>query len=101
MKGFKFTKTKARLRDSRKISTSFIIEGQPKIKTRFNEDDLVTLEEEQFVSDQMSKLKQKHGSIRDIPRDEVLAGGFSRIFNGKSYVLFKRLVSGSGSVVLR
>jgi ubiquinone/menaquinone biosynthesis C-methylase UbiE len=101
MKGFKFTKRKAKLRDSRKISTSFAIEGQPTIKTRFNDDDLVTLKEEQLVSGQMARLKQKHGSIRDIPRDEVLAGGFSRIFNGKSYVLFKRLVAGSGSVVLR
>jgi SAM-dependent methyltransferase len=101
MNGFKVTKCKAKLRDSRKIATSFSIEGQQGIKTKFNADDEVTLEEELLTQLQMVKLQKKYGSVKDIPRDEVLAGGFSRIFNGKSYVLFKRLIAGSGSVVLR
>ncbi|HUC95340.1 MAG TPA: SNF2-related protein, partial [Candidatus Saccharimonadia bacterium] len=101
MKGFKFTKSKAKLRDSRRIATSFSIEGQQGVKTKFNEADRVTLEEERITQAQMTKLQRKYGSVKEIPRDEVLAGGFSRIFNGKSHVLFRRLVAGSGSVVLR
>jgi SNF2 family DNA or RNA helicase/ubiquinone/menaquinone biosynthesis C-methylase UbiE/biotin operon repressor len=101
MKGFKFTKSKAKLRDSRKIATSFSIEGQQEIKTKFNEADQVTLEEERLTQSEMVKLQRKYGAVKDIPRDEVLAGGFSRIFNGKSYVLFRRLIAGSGSIVLR
>jgi ubiquinone/menaquinone biosynthesis C-methylase UbiE/superfamily II DNA or RNA helicase len=101
MKGFKFTKSKAKLRDSRKIATSFSIEGRQGIKTKFNEADQITLEEERVTQIQMTKLQRKYGSVKDIPRDEVLSGGFSRIFNGKSHVLFRRLVAGSGSVVLR
>lgn len=101
MKGFKFTKSKAKLRDSRKISTSFTIEGQQGLRTKFNKADEVTLEEERVTQSQMGKLQRKYGSVKNIPREEVLSGGFSRIFNGKSHVLFRRLVAGYGSVVLR
>ena len=101
MKGLKFTKSNAKLRDSRKIATSFTIEGQRGVKTRLNSEDQITLQEEQLIQREMVKLQRRYGAVRDIPRDEIIVNGLSRIFNGKSYVLFRQLTSGSGAVVLR
>jgi ubiquinone/menaquinone biosynthesis C-methylase UbiE len=100
IKAIKFKKTKASLRDSRKIATTMTL-GQSALNVSFNTADKEALLEEQEVLGEMDGLKKQFGRINQIPRDEIISRGLSRIFNGRRYVLFKRLQKGSGAVVVR
>ncbi len=100
IKSLKFKKTKESLRDSRKMAVAFEI-GEHVVETVFNEDDQTILAEEQAVLRRMDDLKATYGGVAMIPREEVLRSGFARVFNGKRYVLFKRLSSESGAVAIR
>lgn len=99
--GFKFKKTDVKLRDSRRITTSFAFEDSRTMEARFNQDDQRVLEEEQHVLQQMSHLKRLYGFIQNIPREQIFKSGLSRAFTGKTYVLFKSLESGHGAVITR
>lgn len=101
LNGFKLKKTSVKLKDSRKIATTFILNGKRKIETRLNLNDKKVLDEEQATLHQMSQLKRQYGSIQDIPKEEVYRSGLARIFTGKTYVLFKRLNSADGAVIGR
>ncbi len=99
--GLKFAKTTDRLKDTRKIAEEFWIKGQRKVQARLTRQDHEILEEESDILSRMQALKQQHGDIREIPPEEVILNGFSRIFNGKKHILFSRLRSAIGSVILR
>jgi ubiquinone/menaquinone biosynthesis C-methylase UbiE len=101
--GFKLRKPdkEPNMKDSRKIATEFVIGDSQMIRTILNAADQHILEEEQQLTVDMNAIKEKHQSIKGIPAEEIIRGGYSRIFNGKSYVLFKGLQSAAGAVVLR
>lgn len=101
LSGFKFTKTDVRLKDSRRIVTTFMLNGRSKIKAQFNQTDQEVYEEEQSVMELMKKLKKQYGTIRDVPKEVIYETGLARAFTGISYVLFKSLESGDGAVITR
>ncbi|MDO8591529.1 MAG: SNF2-related protein [bacterium] len=101
LQGFKFDKTDVKLRDSRKIVTSFILSEKKKLKARFNQTDQRVLEEEQATIKSMKQLKSLYGSVENIPKEKVIRRGLARAFTGKTYVLFKSLDSGDGAVITR
>lgn len=100
LKAFKFKQTEGKLRDSRRILSSFEFGGRSN-EVKFNDEDRAVLEEEQKVTADGNALKTKYKEIQAIPRDVVIANGFVRMNNGKRYVLFKKLTKGPGAVVIR
>lgn len=103
LRGFKFTKTDVKLKDSRKIVTDFVLKGSKKLKTTFNAGDKRVFDEEQAVLAQAQRLKKQYRSIQNIPKETIYNSGFSRIriSTGKNYLLFKSLESGEGAVIIR
>jgi SAM-dependent methyltransferase len=101
IKGLKLTRKPTALRDSRKIVTRFVLNGTTTIHTQLNTADTASLREEQLVTRQMRMLQNRYHGVKNIPPLQIQAGGFARFFNGRAYVLFKRLQSASGAVVLR
>jgi ubiquinone/menaquinone biosynthesis C-methylase UbiE len=100
LKSLKFKKVSSSLVDSRKIIKRFLL-GERAINVRFNETDKNVLDEEEHLIAEMENMKAYYKDIENIPKSEVLARGFSRIFNGKRYVLFKRLTTDTGAVAIR
>ncbi|MEX1995697.1 MAG: SNF2-related protein [Candidatus Saccharimonadales bacterium] len=101
LQGFKFAKTDVKLKDSRKIVTTFIVDDAKKIKARLNQTDRFVLNEEHEVITTMKSLRRKYGSIRNIPSELIFQSGLARAFTGKTYVLFKSLDTGNGAVITR
>jgi ubiquinone/menaquinone biosynthesis C-methylase UbiE len=101
IRGLKFTKGGGGMRDSRRIASQFKFVDGEAIEAQFNATDQRVLEEEQGTLAEMEALRQQHGSVEAIPRENIIAGGFTRIFNGKRYVLFKGLKTAAGAVVVR
>jgi hypothetical protein len=98
--GLKFGKTKKKLKDSRLIVTEFNI-GEHQMRINFNEDDKEVYEEEQSLLVQGGVLKDRYGSIEEIPAQEIIDNNFVRIRVGQKYLLFKKLIKGSGVVIVR
>ncbi len=97
----KFVKNKKRIRDSRQIITNFHLHGQ-EIEIKLNSQDKKVLEEEQSIKKLGQELKNKFGAISAIPRSEVVNNGFVRFrLADERYILFKKLVAGSGAVIIR
>jgi ubiquinone/menaquinone biosynthesis C-methylase UbiE/superfamily II DNA or RNA helicase len=102
IKGLKFTKRGGAMRDSRRIASRFdFVDKEGSIEAHFNAIDQQVLEEEQATLNEMEGLKRQYGSVEAVPRENIIARGFARIFNGKRYVLFKGLRSAPGAVVVR
>lgn len=99
--GLKLSKTELRLRDTKKIVDEFLVKRQRHIKARLTLSDKKVLEEETLLMNEMLGLKKKHKVIKEIPPEEIIKAGFSRIFNGQRHVLFARLQSAIGAIVLR
>ncbi len=100
LQGMKFKPTRASLRDVRKMATHFTV-GDSKLEVELNKTDQLALEEETRVLGLMENMKRQFGSIAGIPRSALYDSGLSRIWNGKRYVLFKKLNIGSGAVVIK
>jgi len=98
--GLKFRQNKKGLRNSRGMLTSFVLNGQ-KREVLLNEADQAIHEEEQDILERGEILKELYTEIRDIPPEEIVREGFSRVFNGKRYVLFSKLAKGPGVVVIK
>ncbi|HRH31919.1 MAG TPA: SNF2-related protein [bacterium] len=92
--------TKIKLKDSRKIITSYEINGKSVECTPNAEDQSVIIEERRITTDGEA-LRDLHGNIPSIPREEVIDNKFIRIRPKTRYVLFKSLSSGNGAVVVR
>lgn len=101
IKGLKLKRLPSKVRDSRKIVTDFVLNGSTTLKAQFNEEDREVLDEEQLILKQMNMLRKRYGGVKNIPVIQIKAGGFARFFNGKSYVLFKRLATAGGAVIIR
>ncbi|MBI4028808.1 MAG: methyltransferase domain-containing protein [Candidatus Blackburnbacteria bacterium] len=98
--GLKFRRNNLRLRDTRPIIEQFNLNDQ-KHEVHLNRTDIEIKEEERLVTDQAERLKFVYGSVRDIPREEVIQHGFVRLLRGKTYVLFKKLQRGLNVVVVK
>jgi ubiquinone/menaquinone biosynthesis C-methylase UbiE len=99
--GIKFAKNDRSLRDSRRMVDAFELQGVSR-NVRFNQEDARALEEEKSILEVAEQMKElAGGDIMAIPREALLAEGFTRFFNGKRYVLFKKMSNASGSVVVR
>jgi len=99
--GFKLAKTDVKIKDSRKIVTTFLLDGAKRIRARLNDADERVLNEEQTTLSSMKSLRRKYGSIQKIPREIIYQSGLARAFTGKTYVLFKSLETGNGAVITR
>jgi ubiquinone/menaquinone biosynthesis C-methylase UbiE len=100
LKAFKFKRNDKRLRDSRGVITEFSVGGKD-VVIPLNKEDRQVFDEEQETLRVGRALKKNYGSIEDIPRSEIIDRGFTRIHNGKRYVLFHRLKQGGGAVVVK
>lgn len=96
---FKFKQTARSLRNSLKIIQAFSL-GDRMLNVELNSDDRAVLAEEERVMNEMENLKQTYGSIEDIPKTDIYQHGLARVFNGKRYVLFKRLTTDKGAVAI-
>lgn len=99
--GLKLRKTDARVKDTRKIVDEFWVKGKQRLQARLNIHDREVLDEETEIMGRMQGLRASYGAIKDIPAEDIILNGFSRIFNGQKHVLFARLRSAIGSIILR
>lgn len=100
LQGLKFAKVDAKLKDSRKIATNFDLDGQ-QINANLNATDQQVYSEEQGLTQDLEALRDMYGEIKAIPEEVLVNSGYSRVYNGKSYILFKKLTTASGAVVVR
>jgi SAM-dependent methyltransferase len=100
LRALKFKKVERTLTNSRKIVQAFSLDGKT-FSTELNDRDRAVLAEEEQVTAELEGLRRLYGTIEDIPKTDIYRNGLARIFNGKRYVLFKRLKSDSGAVVIR
>ena len=98
--GLKFKRTDKKVKDTRKILEEVDLNGTV-IPLNLNTTDERILEQEREITAVGEALKQQHGGIENIPRDEILANDFVRIMVGKRYVLFKKIPEASGAVVIK
>lgn len=99
--GFKFEKIKSGkgLKDSRKIITEFVMNGKT-YKIDFNKSDAEIFNEEKSIEEEGRKMME-NCSIEEISKEEIVKRGFVRFYGGKRFLLFKKLQSGNGAVVIR
>jgi SNF2 family DNA or RNA helicase/ubiquinone/menaquinone biosynthesis C-methylase UbiE len=98
--GLKFVKTKSSLRDSRRVIKEFILNDRT-YPISLNSEDLVVLDEEESIINEGQELKERFGSIQNIPAREILDRGYVRILIGNNYILFKKLDKSSGVVTIK
>ncbi|GEM_PF-1763982 len=99
-KGLKFTGSRAKVKESRKIIKDFSMDGKT-LPVKFNPEDSAILKEEENVVARGEQLKSLYGGIKEISREDIISSGFTRLFNGKRYLLFKKLEKGSGVVIIK
>jgi ubiquinone/menaquinone biosynthesis C-methylase UbiE/superfamily II DNA or RNA helicase len=100
LEGLKFTKMDSKIKDSRRMITSFELHGQI-VPIKLNETDQEILQEEQMVLQQGEELKATYGSVESIPPASIIQNSFIRIKSGEKYILFKKLTKGAGVVVVK
>jgi hypothetical protein len=98
--GLKFIDNNTKLKDSRRVMEEFSINGNI-YPSNLNTTDRNVLEEEKQFTLQGEELKKQYGEIAKIPRDEIVAGDFIRYLLDKRFVLFKKLHSAGGAVVIK
>ncbi|MEI6587603.1 MAG: SNF2-related protein [Candidatus Moraniibacteriota bacterium] len=99
---FKFSEKRTErvsLKDTRRIIHSFTLNGES-YPIELNKMDRKILEEEQAIIAEAENLR-KGRKIENIPREEIIDNNFCRYFNGTKYVLFKKLKSDKGAVVIK
>ncbi len=101
MQGLKFKRTNVKLKDSRKIATSFTIDDKKTIRANINNLDRAVLKEEQTILAGMERLKNRYQTVEQIPQVEIKKRGYARTFNSKNYLLFKYLKNSNGAVIVR
>ena len=99
--GLKFIEnTKSSLRDSRHIIDSFSL-NEKEYGIEFNTKDKTALQEQAEYLQAGKELIKTHGSIGEIPPDQIVAGGFARLLIGKKFILFKKMTEAGGAVIVR
>ncbi len=91
--GLKFVRKNSKLKDSRKILSSFELEGKT-YDILLNAEDRRALAEERATEAQMKELKAAHGSIENIPPEILRERSMVRLRLGKRHILFKKLSEG-------
>ncbi|MFA5994359.1 MAG: helicase-related protein, partial [Parcubacteria group bacterium] len=102
IKWFKFGENKvsqSSLRDTRKIISGFKLNGR-EYEIDLNEGDRAVLAEEQEIITQAEQLKAGR-RIEEIPKAAIIQNGFCRYWNGSHYVLFKKLKTDNGAVIIK
>ncbi len=98
--GLKFKKTDKSLKDSRRVITDVVLKDEL-LKIDLNKSDGDILIEEQIIIAEGEGLRKKYKEVSAIPVDELISNGFVRILAGKKYILFKKLQSGMGVVIVK
>ena len=91
--GLKLVRKKTKLKDSRKILSSFELGGKI-YSIVLNEEDQRILAEERATTAEMKELKGSHGSIERIPPEVLRDRSMVRLRVGKKHILFKKLSQG-------
>src|SRR3989344_5248432 len=100
LNGFKFDDVEGKLKDSRRIITSFRL-GDQDYDIDFNSADKNVYTEEQQILMTAGELRGQYGDIESIPAEEVINNKFIRLKSGAHYILFKRLTAGPGGVIVK
>lgn len=99
--GLKFKETGVTsLRNGRRIISSFEVNGE-QIPIALNAKDKKLSAEEQSILTEGNALRETYGSIKAIPKEEIVRRGFLKIFNGKNYRLLKKSELIGGFVEIR
>ena len=88
------------MRDSRHIIDSFSL-NEKEYGIEFNTKDKTALQEQAEYLQAGKELIKTHGSIGEIPPDQIVAGGFARLLIGKKFILFKKMTEAGGAVIVR
>lgn len=99
--GLKIVKTEDKVKDTKKIVDEFWIKSKQRLKARLTQKDQEILQEETEILAVMNDLKKTYKGIKEIPAEQIIMNSFSRIYTGRRHVLFARLKSAIGAVVLR
>ena len=91
--GLKLVRRKSKLKDSRKILSSFKL-GNKTYDILLNEADQRTLVEERGATAAMKELKSMFGTIESVPPETLRKRSMARLKLGKRHILFKRLSEG-------
>ncbi len=100
MDGLKFRPNKQSLKDSRKIIRQFSLNGQD-VPVNFNPRDYEVLQEEEGIIALGHSLSQEYGGLEHIPAEAIINNQFIRFYNGKRYVLFQKLTTSGGYVLIK
>lgn len=100
LQGLKFSKTDTAIYNARKIVQGFRL-GSQHITVELSDHDQAILAEEEAAITELETLRRQYPSIRSIPAEAIITRGMARIFNGRHYVLFKRLQTDPGTVAIR
>jgi membrane-bound inhibitor of C-type lysozyme len=99
--GLKMETTKVKLKNQRKVLHAFLLNGKGKA-IELNAADQRIVAEEKEITTQGESMKSAHGGeIKAIPVQEIVDKKFVRIVPKNKYILFKRLSSASGAVVIK
>jgi SNF2 family DNA or RNA helicase/SAM-dependent methyltransferase len=100
LKGFKFKQQQSTLVDSRKILKKFKLNGVS-VDVLHNQTDRGLIAKETSIVSAGEDLKETYGNVKDIPRQEIIDGGFTRCLLGKRYILFKKISDEEGVVIIK
>ncbi len=101
LEGLKFKESETRsLKNSKRILDVFTLNGK-KFFVTLNPEDQELLEEEEKILTDGNEMIEEYGSIKKIPKKEIIDRGFLRIFNGKQYRLLKKSEKIGGFVDVR
>ena len=98
--GLRFARNDTTIKDSRKVLTDFSL-NERAIPVNLNIQDQKILREEQQISTHREALKRQFGTIADIPKQTIEENNFVRILIGNKYILFKKLETTWGIVVVK
>ena len=98
--GLKFKQTAEKIKDARRVVTSFELSGHEH-EVKLNVQDQEIKKEEQEIITKGETLKKTFKDIKSIPNLEIIQNNFVRIRVGKKYVLFKKLTKGTGVVLVK
>lgn len=96
----KFRKQDMHIRDSRRVIKECQLNGRTVI-VPLNQGDQEIVQEETQVLRIGRELQERYGSIRNIPREEIIHKGFVSMSVQGAWYLFKKLESGSGAIVIK
>jgi ubiquinone/menaquinone biosynthesis C-methylase UbiE len=89
-----------KLKDTKTIIDNFYLDGI-EYHLQLNAWDAAVQKEQESILAEMKRLMDQYGSVRDIPNDVVKKGNLMRFWNGKRFVLFKKMQSANSIVDIK